>query len=287
MTNGEITNNNGSGPEDQVRTGLEIIAAQNVEGQNGHHPLEIVTAVIGLTQEVNKATARRAIDIAKGMGLTEIDELDRLVEASSRVQVIDSPNGHHETAVVPVELEDRVGDEGAADGDAQEQSDGSGADGMSESSGQEPEEKNESAVKAEKHEGIETDATADPGNAQYSKHFDLPSTRTKAGKPTFKGSMQEVIVGFFDEQQATQDEDQFYSLEETSGKGAINKLILLIEDKLEEREIVMDHSKRQLFNQVVYTLRDRGYLVLETPTGGRVCSGISIGKISQENLKKN
>ena len=121
MTNGEITNNNGSGPEDQVRTGLEIIAAQNVEGQNGHHPLEIVTAVIGLTQEVNKATARRAIDIAKGMGLTEIDELDRLVEASSRVQVIDSPNGHHETAVVPVELEDRVGDEGAADGDAQEQ----------------------------------------------------------------------------------------------------------------------------------------------------------------------
>lgn len=254
MTKGETIKSNGSGSEGQVSTGLEIIAGQNGEGQNGHHPLETITAVIGLTQEVNKASARRAIDIAKEIGLTRIDELDELVEASSRVRVIDSPNGYHEPATVPIELEKQEADQAA-----------------------------ESAVAPEKAGRSE----GDDHKGQHSEYFDLPNTRTKAGKRTFKGSMQEVLVEFFDEQQSLQDEGQYYSLEDGSGRGAINKLVLHIEDKLKERDIIMDHSKRQLFNQVVYILRDRGYLVLETSTGGRVCSSITVGEITQEDLKKN
>ena len=241
---------------------LEIIAPTGENG-NGHHPLEVITAVIGLTRKVRESDTREVIGIARGMGLTQIDELEQLVDISDSVEIIDSSNGDQP------EVYAEVDNEPAAVG-ADQHGDG------------EPESTKDSDEPRKDTSEVHADSAT-----KHSEKFDLPKySQTHRGKVSQKWIALDTVVAFFDTQQAAQQDEELFVLHRGDDRSASTTLLKNIEGKLIERGIKdpsSDAFRRMTLTNLLNELQMCGYLVINKQKNAKFIDSIALGQPVKKN----
>lgn len=245
-------------------TGAKLFLRAEAEMEGQSPSLATIIAVVGLTQKVNNGDVRQVIDVAKGINLQTIDELDQLVKISSRVRVVElgdvntdgdhstnvsSQNGHSEADVLPLIK---------ATPDKRPESSGPISD-----------------IK----EAKESDGS------RHSDHFKLPTYREETAMKTIF----DAVVNFIDDKQQELDEGMSYTV--MPGKddrgSSMTALMDLVKEELSKSGIEFDASKKKLFHTVVNDLIKCGYLEATLRKSGRGYEKIKAGSPAEEKLKKN
>lgn len=245
-------------------TGAELFLTPEAEMEGQSPSLATIIAVVGLTQKVNNGDVRQVIDVAKGINLQTIDELDQLVKISSRVRVVEpgdvSTNGDHNTSV-------------------SSQNGHSEADVL-------PLIKATSDQRSESNGPISNIKEAkDSDGSRHSDYFELPTYKEESIMKTIF----DTVVDFIDDEQQKLDEGVAYTVvpgEDDRGS-AMSALMDLVKEELSKSGIEFDASKKKLFHTVVNDLIKCGYLEATPRETGRGYERFKVGQPAVENLKKN